>query len=248
MSFLSYRTRMAQHLKPRQRKPRPNGVASLPGSGHTTPFPRRSVGYADGIELRRWPIDRLGYRSPCPGRGFCGRSFVGSGRSTTIASIVSRSSLQSGTLWLLRSPLPAGPPSASTRIDFLVPFFAAIRGILAHLFFPQTGPCPTSRRRPAIPTGPRPSSWHFSTSSLRSPSSRRLHSSVGTSRGRCSWGRTFEEATGTTGSGTHPEDHSVEPSASWHDVARGLAWPESVGDRLDPLHKSSGISRSSGAV
>src|SRR4029077_2436034 len=67
----------------------------------------------------------------------CGCSVVGSGRSTTIASIVARSNLQSGT-FAPSITTPSGPPSPSTRTDFLVPFFARSVGFLPTFFPPET--------------------------------------------------------------------------------------------------------------
>src|SRR4051794_9938221 len=74
---------------------------------------------------------------------FCSPS-SGSGRSTTTASIVSSSSLQSGT-FAPAITAPSGPPSASTSTLFLVPFLPRPVG-LRPVFSPP------NRALPSIPS------------------------------------------------------------------------------------------------
>src|SRR5436190_8398431 len=69
---------------------------------------------------------------------FCGRSSVGSGRSTTMASIVARSSRRSRTL-APAITTPSGPPSPSTTSDFLVPFLPRSVGLGPTFFPPEPG-------------------------------------------------------------------------------------------------------------
>src|SRR5438046_9624397 len=68
----------------------------------------------------------------------CGSSAVGSGRSTTIASIVSFSNRRSRTL-APAITTPSGPPWPSTTIDFLVPFLPRSVGFLPVFFPPEPG-------------------------------------------------------------------------------------------------------------
>src|SRR4051794_33070034 len=73
---------------------------------------------------------------------FCSPS-SGAGRSTTTASIVSSSSLQSGTL-APAITAPSGPPSASTSTLFLVPFLPRSVGFLP-VFSPPNRDLPQYR-------------------------------------------------------------------------------------------------------
>src|SRR4051812_41431078 len=68
----------------------------------------------------------------------CGRSSVGSGRSTTMASIVPRSIRRSSTLAPAITS-PSGPPSPSVNTDFLVPIFPRSVGFLPTFFPPEPG-------------------------------------------------------------------------------------------------------------
>src|SRR5262249_31231484 len=79
---------------------------------------------------------------------FCGGSAVGSGRPTTMASIVPRSIFRSRTL-APASTTPSGPPSPSTSTDFLVPLFPRSVGLFPTLFPPEPGLAqPTTRTLP----------------------------------------------------------------------------------------------------
>src|SRR6185369_1415818 len=78
----------------------------------------------------------------------CGFSTVGSGRSTTIASIVSFSSRRSSTL-APAITTPSGPPWPSTTIDFLVPILPRSVGFLPTFFPPEPGLA--QRRVAALP-------------------------------------------------------------------------------------------------
>src|SRR5258708_6176503 len=94
-----------------------------------------------------WPVG-LSYaasRHRC-----CGSSSVGSGRSITIASIVSRSNFWSFTL-AAASTTPKGPPSPSTSTLSLLPFFPRSVGFLPTFFPPEPG-----LAQPAIGTLPLP--------------------------------------------------------------------------------------------
>src|SRR4051812_32715717 len=85
----------------------------------------------------------LGLSYPASRQRFCSTCF-GSGRSTTTASIVSSSSLQSGTL----APAivaPSGPPSASTSTLFFVPRLPRSVGLRPVL-------SPPNRALPSIPS------------------------------------------------------------------------------------------------
>src|SRR5208337_4191600 len=68
----------------------------------------------------------------------CGSSFVGSGRSTTILSIVAARSLRSRT-FAPAITTPSGPPSPSVTRLFLVPFFPRSVGFLPVFFPPEAG-------------------------------------------------------------------------------------------------------------
>src|SRR6185312_16660224 len=78
----------------------------------------------------------------------CGSSVVGSGRSTTLASIVSFSNRRSRTL-APAITTPSGPPAPSTTIDFLVPILPRSVGFLPVFFPPEPGLA--QRRVAALP-------------------------------------------------------------------------------------------------
>src|SRR3954449_5367131 len=71
----------------------------------------------------------------------CGSSAVGSGRSTTMASIVAFSNRRSSTL-APAITTPSGPPWPSTTSDFLVPSFPRSVGFLPVFFPPEPGLAP----------------------------------------------------------------------------------------------------------
>ena len=137
----------------------------------------------------------------------CGSSFVGSGRSTTILSIVAARSLRSRT-FAPAITTPSGPPSPSVTMLFLVPFFPRSVGFLP-VFFPPKRALPSIASAAATPTAPRrvrhtrrPRPPRLARRSLLQPS-------AGTSRGRCSWVRTAR-AVGPTGTAAQPEDDRVQ--------------------------------------
>src|SRR5947209_17246168 len=109
----------------------------------------------------------LGLSYPASRHRFCSTS-SGAGRSTTTASIVSSSSLQSGTL-APAITAPSGPPSASTSTLFLVPFLPRSVGL-------QPVFSPPKRALPSIPSAlchfqsTAPSSSHSSTSTAQTRS------------------------------------------------------------------------------
>src|SRR5947209_7315995 len=80
----------------------------------------------------------------------CGSSAVGSGRSTTIASIVSFSNRRSRTL-APAITTPSGPPWPSTTIDFLVPSLPRSVGFLPVFFPPEPGLAQPSIRALPLP-------------------------------------------------------------------------------------------------
>src|SRR5512135_3163028 len=85
-----------------------------------------------------WTASRpLGLSKPASKVRCCSTS-CGSGRSTTIASIVASSNLQSGT-FAPATTAPSGPPSPSVTRLFLVPFFPRSVGFLPTFFPPEPG-------------------------------------------------------------------------------------------------------------
>src|SRR4051812_13081803 len=109
----------------------------------------------------------LGLSYPASRQRFCSPS-SGAGRSTTTASSVSSSSLQSGTL-APAITAPSGPPSASTSTLFLVPFLPRSVGFLPVF-------SPPNRDLPSIPSAlchfqsTAPSSSHSSASTVQTRS------------------------------------------------------------------------------
>ena len=152
MSFFSYRTTTPWHfdshgtsahhpspLWPRWSQPffslpDPADVRGVSGCGRR-PFPR-------------WVVVRL-IQGMC-----CGSSFVGSGRSTTILSIVAARSLRSST-FAPAITTPSGPPSPSVTMLFWVPFFPRSVGFLPVFFPPQKAGLAQHRvGRPPLPLHP----------------------------------------------------------------------------------------------
>src|SRR5512135_3325583 len=85
-----------------------------------------------------WTASRpLGLSKPASKVRCCSTS-CGSGRSTTIASIVASRSLQSGT-FAPATTAPSGPPSPSVTKCFLVPFLPRSVGFLPTFFPPEPG-------------------------------------------------------------------------------------------------------------
>src|SRR5512135_1260925 len=80
----------------------------------------------------------LGLSYPLSRHRCCVSSAVGSGRSTTIASIVASNSFCSTTL-APAITTPSGPPSPSLRTLFLVPFLPRSVGFLPAFFPPEPG-------------------------------------------------------------------------------------------------------------
>ena len=145
------------------------------------------------------PSDLSGCHTPCRDKGVAGAWPWVSVVSTTMASIVARSILQSGTF--APSMTSAQRPTfAVNQHGLLGAVFPTIRRVFPHLFPPEP-----SLTQPAVGGLPfplhAPSSSHSLTSSSQIVSSRRRHTSAGTSHGRCSWGRTCG-ATDPTGNRT----------------------------------------------
>src|SRR5262245_43274554 len=190
---------------------------------------------------RMWPMyppastasRPLGLSNPAS-RHRCCSSSSGSGRSTTMASIVDRSSLQSGTL-APAITAPSGPPWPSVTRCFLVPFFPRSVGFLPVFFPPEAGlaqhpvgrlplpldvaefvalgdqQCPDLLEDPAL--GPT------------------LEPVVDGALGAVAFGELVPLT-----AAAHPEEDPVErPPPVGRRAAGGLAGPEFLEDRLDPL-------------
>ncbi len=111
---------------------------------------------------------------------FCGAATVGWRRSTTTASIVARSHLQSGT-FAPSMTTPNGRPALSTSRLVLVPGLPqSVRSRLT--FPPQTGPCPVARWHSATTSPPRSCRHRWSSGGPTTAQRSRPGSSVGTSK------------------------------------------------------------------
>src|SRR6266481_217023 len=139
MSFLSYRTKIPRHFDSHasvRSTTQRRGFSPLDRSHGVFSSPiRRMWGVYLALATASRPV---GLSYPLSRQRFCGRFRVGTGRSTTMLSIVSRSILQSGT-FAPSIATPNGPPSASTNTDFLVPFFPRSVGFLPTFFPPEPG-------------------------------------------------------------------------------------------------------------
>ena len=158
MSFFSYRTRIPRHF---------DSHANVRSTTHRRGLllALRSVA---ALLFLTDPADVQGVypaavAAPSPvglsyalSRGMCcGSSFVGSGRSTTILSIVAARSLRSST-FAPAITTPSGPPVPGHRSpgSFWCPFSSVGGGGFLPIFT-RSGPCPASRRPAATPTAPR---------------------------------------------------------------------------------------------
>src|SRR5271157_1764598 len=139
MSFLSYRTRIPRHF---------DSHANVRSTTHRRglwPCDRSQPFFSSPIR-RMCAVYPAAVAAPSPvglsyplSRGMCcGSSFVGSGRSTTILSIVAARSLRSST-FAPAITTPSGPPSPSVTMLFLVPFFPRSVGFLPVFFPPKAG-------------------------------------------------------------------------------------------------------------
>ncbi len=115
---------------------RPSGGVSGPVFGHSSFSPRRCGGCAVYVLRRPRPPCLSDCHRPCHRQRCCGEAGVGSGRSTTTASMVVSSSLQSGTL-APSITTPKGPPCSSTNRLVLVPGLPRSVGFLPTLFPPE---------------------------------------------------------------------------------------------------------------
>src|SRR3954470_20809560 len=138
MSFLSYRTRMPRHFDSH-----PSVRSTTHRRGLRRPGRRLGRGpLPDGRMCPMYPPAStasrpLGLSNPASRHRCCSTS-PGSGRSTTTASIVSSSSLQSGT-FAPAMTTPSGPPSPSTSTLFLVPDLPRSVGFLPVFSPPEPG-------------------------------------------------------------------------------------------------------------
>ena len=130
MSFFSYRTRIPRHFDSHANVRSTTHRRGLWPCDRSQPFfsspIRRMCGVYPAAVAAPSPVG-LSYalsRGMC-----CGSSFVGSGRSTTILSIVAARSLRSRT-FAPAITTPSGPPSPSVTRLFLVPFFPRSVGFL----------------------------------------------------------------------------------------------------------------------
>src|SRR3954451_9811554 len=139
MSFFSYRTRIPRHFDSHAK------VRSTTQRRGLCPFELSQDFFSSPIR-RMWGIYPASVAAPSP-RGLsnalsrdrcCGSSGVGSGRSTTIASMVAPRSFWSTTL-AAAVTTPSGPPAPSTRMLFLVPFLPRSVGFLPTFFPPEPG-------------------------------------------------------------------------------------------------------------
>ena len=145
MSFLSYRIKIPRHF---DNQPRVRSTTHRRGF---SPWDRLQCFFSSPIN-RMWgvylapaaAVRPVGLSYPLSRHRFCGCFVVDFGLSTTMASIVAWSILQSGT-FAPSITTPNGPPSASTNSDFLVPFFPRSVG-----FFPTFFPPEPSLAQPAV--------------------------------------------------------------------------------------------------
>ena len=167
---LSYKDRMARHFEkasPACAPPpiaSPDNVSLLPNPSS----PRRWAGVEGCSRGAPPPPELVACRSPCRS-GL--RSLLGAFEepSTTIASMMSSSSLKSGML-APAITTESGPPSASTKIERLTPSLALSVG-LGPICNPKTGLAPSHRRPPPAGNPTPPSSSHSSTNSAQMRSS-----------------------------------------------------------------------------
>ncbi len=118
--------------------PPPNAAACRPPPRRMASSPRRSAGCAACARPRPPPHAPSGCRTPSPGTGPGGLQPSASGRSTTTASIVARSSLQSGTL-APSMTTPSGRPAPSAIGLVLVPGLPRSVGLRPTSFPPEPG-------------------------------------------------------------------------------------------------------------
>src|SRR3954447_8094750 len=151
MFFFSYRTRIPRHFDSHAK------VRSTTQRRGLCPFDLSQDFFSSPIR-RMWGIYPAAVAAPSP-RGLsnaasrhrcCGSSGVGSGRSTTIASMVASKSFCSTTL-AAAVTTPSGPPSPSTTIFFLVPFLPRSVGFLPTFFPPEPGLAQHRIRRLPLP-------------------------------------------------------------------------------------------------
>src|SRR5579875_2314389 len=174
----------------------------------------------------------LGLSNPASRHRCCSTS-SGSGRSTTIASIVAPNSLQSGTL-APAITAPSGPPAPSVTRCFLVPGFPRSVGFLPVFFPPEPGLAQHPVGRLPSPFDPaefvalgdqrRPDL--LEDAALGPPLEPAVQGALGAVLG---------VQLVPLAAGPHPEDDPIERPAEvgrWPTGA--LAGPELLEDRLDP--------------
>src|SRR3954468_20191241 len=139
MSFFAYRTKIPRHFDSHAK------VRSTTQRRGLCPFDL-SQDFLSSPIRRMWGMYPAAVAAPSP-RGLsnaasrhrcCGSSAVGSGRSTTIASMVASRSFCSTTL-AAAVTTPSGPPAPSTTRSFLVPFLPRSVGFLPTFFPPEPG-------------------------------------------------------------------------------------------------------------
>jgi len=154
MSFLSYRIKIPRHFDSQLK------VRSTTHRRGFSPWDRLQCFFSSPIR-RMWgvylaPVAALrpvGLSYPLSRHRFCGCFAVDLGRSTTMASIVAWSILQSGT-FAPSITAPSGPPSASTNSDFLVSFFPRSVGFFPTLWMRLAADLTTRRGRGFSRTSP----------------------------------------------------------------------------------------------
>src|SRR4051794_27357209 len=235
MSFFSYLTRIPRHFDSQA------SVRSTTQRRGLCPFDLSQAFFSSPIR-RMCGVYPASVAAPSP-RGLsnalsrdrcCGSSGVGSGRSTTIASMVAPRSFWSTTL-AAAVTTPSGPPAPSTRILFLVPFLPRSVGFLPTFFPPEPGlaqpavgalPLPVhSPQFVALPDEFLPDASHHAAGAPA------LEPPVDGALGAELAGELVPLA-----AGTHPEDDPVEgqPPVGHASSGRFLG-PELPEDGFDPL-------------
>src|SRR4051812_28526546 len=237
MSFLSYRTRIPRHFDSHAK------VRSTTQRRGLCPFDL-SQDFLSSPIRRMWGMYPAAVAAPSP-RGLsnaasrhrcCGSSAVGSGRSTTIASMVASRSFCSTTL-AAAVTTPSGPPAPSTRILFLVPFLPRSVGFLPTFFPPEPGLAQHRVGRLPLPLDPAElvalGDEHRPDAPEHPAGGPPLEPVVDGALGPEPLGQLVPLAPAP-----HPEDDAVDHLPPVGDLAAGrLLGPEVQEDRLDPTPK-----------
>ena len=234
MSFLSYRIRIPRHFDSHasvRSTTHRRGLCPLDRSHGLFSSPIRRM---CGVYLASTAACRpVGLSYPLSRLKCCGCLAVGWGRFTTMASIVARSILQSGT-FAPSMASPNGPPSPSTSTDFFVPFFPRSVGFLPTFFPPEPG-----LTQPAVGGLPFPLDAPKFVALADQNRPDLLHHAAGTPALKpVVDGALGSELAGQLvplATGPHPEDDAVEDQPPVGVVpAREFPRPELLEDRLDP--------------